>query len=388
MLTAVLTDDPGNPLLHAAVTQHPNQTCVVFVSADSGEGYQIVEEQRGDRNDLGLWHRGDDVILAVAGSCRDTVVVVHAVGPVVMERWIAHANVTAVLLAGLPGQEAGSSLADVLYGDTNPSGRLPYTIGKTLGDYGASSQIMYAPNAAVPQQDLFDADGGLLPDYRHFDRHNITPRFEFGFGLSYAAFAFGDVAVAAVANATAALPPARPDDDQAPPQLNSTLPEPRALLFPRGWKRIRGFVYPYLDTLPGAFAAAASAPENITAAPRSPVAFSALFDVLLHVTATVRNTATRPGMAVAQLYVSFPETEGVLFPVQVLRGFEKVGVGAGETVQVAFDLTRRDLSYWDEETENWRLPVDKQGRWGGYRLRVGGSSRGEGWVEVDRWMAK
>lgn len=151
MLTAVLTDDPASPQLHAAVTQHPNHTCLVFVSADSGEGYQIVENHRGDRNDLNLWHRGDDVILAVAGACRDTIVVIHTVGPVLMERWIGHPNVTAVLLAGLPGQEAGESLADILYGDVSPSGRLPYTIGISLADYGPAAQLMYTPNGAVPQ---------------------------------------------------------------------------------------------------------------------------------------------------------------------------------------------------------------------------------------------
>lgn len=388
MLTTVLSDDPTSPQLLAAAEQNSNQTCIVFVSADSGEGYQIVESQRGDRNDLNLWHHGDEVIIAVAARCKDTIVVIHTVGPVVMERWIEHPNVTAVLMAGLPGQEAGESLADILYGDVNPSGRLPYTIGKSLQDYGANSQIMYTPNAAIPQQDLFDADDGLLADYRYFDRYNITPRFEFGFGLGYADFVFADVEVKVVdQGGVREFPPARGNDEASPPVLNSSLPQDRAeVLFPSGWKKIKGFVYPYLDSLPASSTAPAPV-ATVTASPRSPVAFSALFDVILHVTATVRNThPTLPGKAVAQLYLRFPETKGVRFPMQVLRGFEKVGVGAGETIRVGFDLTRRDLSYWDEGVGNWRLPVDGEGRWGGYGVRVGASSRGEGWVNVGRWV--
>lgn len=73
-------------------------------------------------------------IKTVADINPRTVVVVHAVGPVDME-WSKHPNITAIVWAGLPGQESGNALADVLFGDVNPSGRLPYTIAKTVGDY-------------------------------------------------------------------------------------------------------------------------------------------------------------------------------------------------------------------------------------------------------------
>jgi len=57
------------------------------------------------------------------------------VGPVLVESWIDNPNVTAVLHAGLPGQESGNAIVDVLFGAVNPSGRLPYTIAKARGDY-------------------------------------------------------------------------------------------------------------------------------------------------------------------------------------------------------------------------------------------------------------
>ena len=67
----------------------------------------------------------------------NTIVVVHSVGPLIIEPWIGNPNVTAVVWAGIAGTETGNSLADVLYGDVNPSGRLPYTIAKRLEDYPA-----------------------------------------------------------------------------------------------------------------------------------------------------------------------------------------------------------------------------------------------------------
>jgi beta-glucosidase len=76
-------------------------------------------------------------VLAVAAQNNNTIVVVHSVGPLILEPWIDHPNVTAVLWAGVPGQEAGNAITDVLYGDWNPSGRLPYTIAKQESDYSA-----------------------------------------------------------------------------------------------------------------------------------------------------------------------------------------------------------------------------------------------------------
>lgn len=55
----------------------------------------------------------------------------------------------------------------MLFGDVNPSGKLPYTIGKSLQDYGEGGQIMYYPNAVIPQQDFKE---GPYIDYRHFDK--------------------------------------------------------------------------------------------------------------------------------------------------------------------------------------------------------------------------
>eukprot|EP01117_Protostelium_nocturnum_P020569 TRINITY_DN931_c0_g1_i1.p1 TRINITY_DN931_c0_g1~~TRINITY_DN931_c0_g1_i1.p1 ORF type:complete len:768 (-),score=258.48 TRINITY_DN931_c0_g1_i1:179-2428(-) len=162
---------------------------IVFGNADSGEAYITVDGNQGDRNDLNLFKKGDDLVQAVASVNKNTIVVIHTVGPVLMS-WADHPNITAIIVAGLPGQESGNALVDVLYGDVNPSGKLVYTIAKQRSDYPAD--VSYT-NLQI------DYKEGLFVDYRHFDAKNITPAFPFGFGLSYTTFRYFDLSVSPVA---------------------------------------------------------------------------------------------------------------------------------------------------------------------------------------------
>ncbi|KAI9626005.1 hypothetical protein H4Q26_015993 [Puccinia striiformis f. sp. tritici PST-130] len=156
----------------------PADLAIVHVSSNSGEGYITVEGNAGDRNNISLWHNGDDLILKTAQACNNVVVVIHSVGPVDMEAWIDNANVTAVLMAGLPGQESGNSEVDILWGKVNPSARLPYTIAKKRSDYPA--EVVFNSSMTVPQINYSEK---LRIDYRHFDAYDIEPRFEYGFVL-------------------------------------------------------------------------------------------------------------------------------------------------------------------------------------------------------------
>lgn len=153
---------------------------IVFVSANSGEEYLTVNGNRGDRNDLNLWNNGDNLINAATQNSKKVIVVIHGPGAVNMP-WIDNPAVVGVIHALYPGQEAGNSIADVLFGDVNPSGRLPFTINKNPSDYCAlvsfnNQQINYAE--------------GLLVDYRWNDAKGISPLYEFGFGLSYTTFEY------------------------------------------------------------------------------------------------------------------------------------------------------------------------------------------------------
>lgn len=89
----------------------------MFVNADSGEGYITYQGIRGDRNDLFVQKGGDKLVASVAKDCGEgkgrTIVVIHAVGPVVMEGWVDLGTVKAIILANLPGQESGNALVSI-----------------------------------------------------------------------------------------------------------------------------------------------------------------------------------------------------------------------------------------------------------------------------------
>ncbi|GME26559.1 Glycoside hydrolase family 3 [Neofusicoccum parvum] len=180
------TDDPAAGASAAAAAA----TAVVFITSNSGEEYLTVEGNMGDRNSLDPWHGGNELVAAVAAAGKPVVVVAHTVGPIILEPILAHDNVVAVVWAGLGGQEQGNALADVLFGDVAPSGKLPYTIARAQADYGTA--------LSGPDVDD-DFEEGLYVDYRHFDKAGIEPRYEFGFGLSYTSFTYADLVVSPAA---------------------------------------------------------------------------------------------------------------------------------------------------------------------------------------------
>ncbi|KAL9120170.1 MAG: hypothetical protein Q9187_003278, partial [Circinaria calcarea] len=155
-LTSYLTNTPSIKTTPSIVEDQ--ELCIVFINSDGGEGYIASDGIQGDRNDLHPQKGGDDLVKGVAAGCGkgkgSTIVVVHAIGPVIVEEWVDILGVKAVLLANLPGKESGNALVDVLFGDVDASGRLPYTVGKSLDDYGEGGKILYYPNAVIPQQDF------------------------------------------------------------------------------------------------------------------------------------------------------------------------------------------------------------------------------------------
>ncbi|KAI0351205.1 glycoside hydrolase [Trametes cingulata] len=304
-------------LAGAAATALDQDVALVFLNADSGEDYITVDGNEGDRKNLTLWINGDPLVEAVASVNRNTVVVVHSVGPAILEPWIENPNVTAVLWASLPGQEAGNAIVDVLWGDVNPSGRLPYTIAKRPEDYGA--QLVTGGSGSEILR--IDYTEGLNIDYRHFDANNITPRFEFGFGLSYTTFAYSNLHIKPLT---------------------------------------------HLDHTSSSLEAAWAAGRTVPAASGGSTALW-LHRPAFSVSFTVKNTGARAGTEIAQLYVHFPAGAGE--PPKVLRGFADVEVPRGGSRTVEVTLSRYDLSVWDVEGRGWRRPEGTIG------VSVGASSR-------------
>ncbi|KAI0640926.1 glycoside hydrolase superfamily [Trametes meyenii] len=304
-------------LAGAAATALDQDVALVFVNAQSGEGYITVDGNEGDRKNLTLWINADALVEAVAGANPNTVVVVHSVGPAIVEPWIENPNVTAVLWANLPGQESGNAIVDVLYGDVNPSGRLPYTIARRPEDYG-THLVTGGTGDEILRIDYTEA---LNIDYRHFDTNNIAPRFEFGFGLSYTTFSYSNLHIQ---------------------PLDST-PSPSAAL-EAAW---------------AAGHASPAVPGGSTALWLHRPAFEVSF--------TVRNAGRVAGTEIAQLYLHFPAGAGE--PPSVLRGFADVRVREGESERVVLTLSRYDLSVWDAAAQGWRKPR------GAFGVSVGTSSR-------------
>ena len=333
---------------------------IVFVNADSGEGYISFDGNEGDRKNLTLWDDADRLIGNVTSVCNNTVVVMHTVGPVDISAWYDNENVTAILWAGLPGQESGNAITDILYGKSVPSGKLPFTLGKTA-DY--TNRILASPNNGqfgAPQADY--ENGGLL-DYRLFDANGIEPIYEFGFGLSYTTFSYSNLVITPVqAN------PYTPTSEQSKPAPTFGTIDTNAAnyLFPDNITPAYLYIYPYLNSTDLKTAANSSdyglnasqyLPEGATssaayalpAAGGAPGGNPGLFETVATVQATITNTGSIAGDEVAQVYVNLGPNE----PPRVLRGFEKFHIAAGQSATFTAELTRRDVSTWDTSSQNW-----------------------------------
>ena len=147
-----------------------------------------IESEGFDRKTLELPQGQDELIEAVAKTNKNTVVVLNVGAPVLMGHWID--DVPAVVNAWFGGEEMGNAIADVLFGDVNPSGKLPITLFKEWEDSPAYGRY-------PGKKGKVDYDEGLYVGYRHFDKHNIEPQFPFGHGLSYTTFAYSDLKVSA-----------------------------------------------------------------------------------------------------------------------------------------------------------------------------------------------
>lgn len=333
-------------------------TAIVFVNADSGEGYIAVDGNIGDRNNLTVWRNGDTVIQNVTAKCNNTIVVIHSVGPVIVTDWYNNPNVTAILYAGLPGEQSGNSLTDILYGRYNPGGKLPFTLGAKREDFG--TDLLYTPNnGGNAPQDQFTE--GVFIDYRHFDKAGIKPIYEFGFGLSYTTFAYSGLQVQS--HSVNTYTPTT-GSTSAAPVLGTFSNNTADYLFPSNFTRVGLYIYPYLnssnpatasqdkdfgkDNLPAG--SRDGSPQPRIAAGGGPGGNPQLYDVLFTVSATIQNTGKVEGDEVVQVYVSLG---GPKDPVRVLRQFDRLTIAPGATATFQADLTRRDVSNWDTVAQNW-----------------------------------
>ncbi|HTY39178.1 MAG TPA: glycoside hydrolase family 3 C-terminal domain-containing protein [Bacteroidota bacterium] len=158
--------------------------CVGFNSSSEGEGFDRPFDLPNEQVEL---------IRAVAGVNKRTIVVLTAGGNVGMTGWLN--DVAGLLHVWYPGQEGGTAVAEILFGDVNPSGHLPATFEKRWED-NATFNSYYAKDKHLEYTE------GVFVGYRHFDSKNIEPLFPFGFGLSYTTFEYKNLHVTPSASAS------------------------------------------------------------------------------------------------------------------------------------------------------------------------------------------
>jgi beta-glucosidase len=165
----------------AAELAAKSDVALVFAGDSAG-----IETEGRDRQSLELPAGQDELIQAVAKANRNTVVVLNVGAPVLMSRWLG--QVPSVVNAWFPGQEAGHAIADVLFGDVNPSGKLPVTFPARAEDSAAYGHYPGSGGVVTYAE-------GIYVGYRHFDKKKIEPLFPFGHGLSYTTFEYSGLQV-------------------------------------------------------------------------------------------------------------------------------------------------------------------------------------------------
>lgn len=339
---------------------------IVYVLADAGESTASVDGNIGDRNNVSLWHNGDELINTVA-SQGETVVVVTTVGQVDMNAWLSHPNISAVLLTAPAGDYGGKAMADVLFGEVNPSGKLPYTIAKNISEY--IPIVTEIPADGAPQSDFVE---GIYLDYKWYDKFNKTPLYEFGHGLSYTNYTFSNLRLDV--KEISEFLPARPDPVVVTKPKNLTNSN-SDLFVPAGFEMIDGIVYPWIQntSVPLAGSQApfhfADGAGHVSDASGGVGGHPWLWSTVATITHNTTNSGYVAGRAVSQLYISFPDTL-IDVPVVQLRGFDKSRMlNPNESQETVYHLNWRDLAIWDVELQSWRVQR------GEYKVSIGHSSR-------------
>ena len=181
-----------NNLIQEAVDAASKADVVIFVGGwTHGYDYSVwrdnaYDAEDTDKPDMYMPFGQDELLKAVLKANPKTVVVLMGGGAIDMRQWIA--NVPAILQAWYPGMEGGNALAKIIFGEVNPSGKLPMTFPKKLEDHGSQALGQYPGDGT--NLHYFD---DIYVGYRYYDTYDVAPQFAFGHGLSYTTFAYSNL---------------------------------------------------------------------------------------------------------------------------------------------------------------------------------------------------
>ena len=292
-LVATAIDEPADPaLLAEAVAAARDADVVIFFGGTN----KSIETEGSDRRDIKLPVGQETVVQALYEANPNLVTVLISGGPCDLQ--VLDQYSPAIVQGWWNGTEGGTALAEVLFGDIAPSGKLPFTFPVKLEDSPAFALGNF-PNADPTGGDLFteryrqDMAGqqggrraqrpspeskyteGSLVGYRWFDTKNVPVMYAFGHGLSYVDFAYGPMSVSAKKKA-------------------------------------------------------------------------------VKVTFDLTNNGSMPAEEVVQLYVRRIGSK-VEWPAKELKAFDRISLGAGETKTVTLEIPVDDLRYWNVDTNSWTL---------------------------------
>jgi beta-glucosidase len=152
-------------------------------------GFDPSSESEGSDRTFTLPPAQDALIAAALAANKKTVVVITSGGAVDMNAWLD--QTPAVLQAWYAGQESGNALAEVLFGQANPSGKLPVTFDRRLEE----SAVAHSYYPDPPESKKLKYSEGIFVGYRHYDKTGSKPAFPFGYGLSYTTFKYSNLAI-------------------------------------------------------------------------------------------------------------------------------------------------------------------------------------------------
>jgi beta-glucosidase len=245
---------------------------------------ELYEGEAIDRDQLALPEDQLKLIERVIEVNKNTLIVLNNATPVLMDPWIKTAP--AIIEAFYPGQEGGHALADIIFGDVNPSGKLPITFPARVEDSAVYGTYPGQKNRAEYKE-------GIFVGYRYFDKKQIEPLFPFGYGLSYTTFTYSDLHFSS---------------------------------------------------------------EEISPADT------------LTIKMTVKNTGSRTGEEIIQLYVR-DLAATVEREVKSLKGFVRISLKPGESKTAVFKIDKHHLAFYDENQRQWIAEP------GEFEILVGNSSR-------------
>jgi beta-glucosidase len=264
----------------AAAVSAAQQSDVVVLAL--GEDAPTMTGEAASRASLGLPGRQQELLEKVAATGKPVVLILFSGRPLTLPWTFEH--IPSVLAAWYPGVQAGNAIADVLFGNAAPSGHLPLSWPRSVGQ----EPLYYnALNTGRPANDpTHPAENGEQKYISRYIDEQSSPQFPFGFGLTYTTFEYG--------------------------------------------------------------ASEANAKELSLSALRQHLANNGKRSTVISVSAEVKNTGSRAGEALAQLYVRLEGTS-IAMPVRMLKGFQRVTLDPGESRKITFDLDTEAFAFWGAE---------------------------------------